>query len=271
MLPRTATPSGLCFLGRSSRLLVSDAVFPLSGTAVHAFVFLSVASDFGGFGGRETIAARSVRCLDGKAQGCLLPWAPGAGPASVRACRARPAAAGRLPALPCTSSGLPSRPSPTLPQCSPGVSGPAPVPLLVPLSPLQCGQLCPDEKMACRFDECGFPPPEFLRKSPGQAEVSTATSLPFSVDLARARPCLSDVRLLSDGLSLGMSPSDAVSGLRRAPGRAWPGRAPRNEERFRNSALLAQSSASDHFLSGLCRRGPGRGGRKASAWKPSPW
>lgn len=156
--PGTATPSGLCFLRRSSRLLVSDAVFPLSSTAVHAFVFLSVASDFGGFGGRETIAARSVRCLDGKAQGCLLPSAPGAGPASVRACRARPAVASRLPALPCTSSGLPSRPAPTLPQCSPGASGPAPVPLPVPLSPLQCGQLCPDEKMACWFDECGFPP-----------------------------------------------------------------------------------------------------------------
>lgn len=57
-----------------------------------------------------------------------------------------------------------------------------------------------------------------------------------------------------------MSPSDAVSGLRRAPGRAWPGRAPRNEERLRNSALLAQSRASDHFLSGLCRRGPAGGG-----------
>lgn len=156
--PGTVTPSGLCFLRCSSRLLVSDAVFPLSSTAVHAFVFLSVASDFGGFGGRETIAARSVRCLDGKAQGCLLPSAPGAGPASVRACRACPAVAGRLPALPCTSSGLPSRPAPTLPQCSPGASGPAPVPLPVPLSPLQCGQLCPDEKMACWFDECGFPP-----------------------------------------------------------------------------------------------------------------
>lgn len=68
-------------------------------------------------------------------------------------------------------------------------------------------------------------------------------------------------------MSLGMSPSDAVSGLRRAPGRAWPGRAPRNEERFRNSALLAQSRASDHFLSGLCRRGPGGG---CGAARPLP-
>lgn len=175
----------------------ADAVFPLSSTAVHAFVFLSVASDFGGFGGRETIAARSVRCLDGKAQGCLLPSAPGAGPASVRACRARPAVAGRLPALPARPPvSRPGRPPPCL-------SAPPERQALLqshcrsPCHPCSAVSFAPMRKWPAGLTSVAFPPPEFLRKSPAQAEVSTATSLPFSVDLARARPCLSDVRLLS--------------------------------------------------------------------------
>lgn len=49
-----------------------------------------------------------------------------------------------------------------------------------------------------------------------QAEVCTATLLLFSVGLARARPCFSDVSLLTvgRGLLLGTSTSDAVSGPR---------------------------------------------------------
>lgn len=113
--------------------------------------------------------------------GLALPWPAASPPSPARPPVSRP---GRPP--PCLSAP-PERQALLQAHCR------------SPCHPCSAVSFAPMRKWPAGLTSVAFPPPEFLRKSPAQAEVSTATSLPFSVDLARARPCLSDVRLLSVG------------------------------------------------------------------------